>query len=439
MGDWLADRLVFLGDTVKDSVPKHFDVKADPFQDERLRVANIPVDPQKIVVKNRFSSHEKNISVTLFKQAGEAAGPRRAISEIIKWMNYVTENRFFTFAADLSESINVEHGSFWGHYDPETNPAGTRMKAAIQEAGNVSSAIGMISQSASVDPAKFNGVWALSGTYAAFTPLMYTPARVWSQQNQDSLFRTGVLHILAGHSGPETAADGRTHFGIFAPQVWKLFPRGETIHLNFWDYNDVAPGYFAAAEIAARDPKVGIISIEVARPDFEVADRSKFADTDLKAAAKGLYVIRDFTPGKPRHGYVVSQGSSSTFNLTKQIPHLEEAGINVKIIAAISEDLFDHQPESYRHSVLPPEAYYDLMVVSTGTRRVWPLRGLGPLTDEYSMTSDWDNQWLTGGIEPDVIAEAHLDGKSIFAGVEHFAKARDQRIQHQRSLLGVIK
>ena len=191
-----------------------------------------------------------------------------AISEIIKWMNYVTDNRFFTLAADLSESINVEHGSLWGHYDPETNPLGTRIKAAIQEAGNVSTAIGLVSQSASVDPEKFAGVWALSGTYGAFTPLMYTPARVWSQQNQDSKFRMGVLHILAGHSGPETAADGRTHFGIFATQVWKLFPRGQTIHLNFWDYNDVAPGYFAAAEIAARDPKVGIISIEVARPGF---------------------------------------------------------------------------------------------------------------------------------------------------------------------------
>ena len=67
------------------------------------------------------------------------------------------------------------------------------------------------------------------------------------------------MHILVGHSGPETAADGRTHFGIFAPQVWKLFPRGQTIHLNFWDYNDVAPAYFAAAEIAARREKVGII------------------------------------------------------------------------------------------------------------------------------------------------------------------------------------
>jgi transketolase len=351
-------------------------------------------------------------------------------------MNYVTDNRFFTIAADLSESINLEHGNLWGHYDPEANPLGTRLKAGIEEAGNVSTAIGLVSQNASVEPATFAGVWAISGTYGAFTPLMYTPARVWSQQNQDSRFRMGVLHILAGHSGPETAADARTHFGIFAPQVWKLFPRGQAINLNLWDYNDVAAGYFAAAEIAARDPKVGLITIEVARPDFPVADRSRFADSDLRAAAKGLYVIRDFAAGKPKHGYVIAQGSSSTVNLVKVLPQLEQAGVNIKVIAAISEELFDRQPEAYRHAVLPPEAVYDLMVVSTGTRRVWPVRNLGPLTDRYSLTSDWDNQWLTGGLESDVIAEAHLDPASILEGIERFARERDQRLAQQRELLG---
>ena len=436
LGDWLADRLVSLGDTLTDETRTYIDVKSDPFLDDRLRVQNLPVESQSLAIKNRFSAAEKQLNIALFRKPGEAAGARRGISEIIKWVNYVTDNRFLTLAADLSESINVEHGSLWGHYDPETNPLGTRIKAAIQEAGNVSTAIGLVSQSASVDPAKFAGVWALSGTYGAFTPLMYTPARVWSQQNQDSKFRMGVLHILVAHSGPETAADGRTHFGIFAPQVWKLFPRGQVIHLNFWDYNDVAPGYFAAAEIAARDPKVGIITLEVARPDFPVADRGKFADTDLKAAAKGLYVIRDFAPGKPKHGYVVAQGSSSTFNLLQALPRLEKAGVNVKVIAAISEELFDRQPEEYRQSVLPPEAAYDLMFVSTGTRRMWPLRNVGPLTDAYSLTSDWDNQWLTGGLEPDVIAEAHLDAGSIFAGIQRFANEREQRMAKQRGLIG---
>jgi len=436
IGDWLADRLVEIGESLPDSIPLRLQVKQDPFQDERLRVANLPVEPQKVSVTNAVTGAKKDVSIALFRKAGDVAGTRRGISEIVKWVNYVTGNRFLTMAADLSESINLEHGSLWGHYDPETNVLGTRFKAAIQEAGNASTAIGLVSQNASLDPDKFAGVWAISGTYGAFTPLMYTPARVWSQQNQDSPFRTGVLHILVGHSGPETAADGRTHFGIFAPQVWKLFPRGQTIHLNFWDYNDVAPAYFAAAEIAARDKKVGIITLEVARPDFPVADRTKFTDTDLLAAAKGFYVIRDFKPGMPRHGYVVTQGSSSTVNLVSILPKLEEAGVNVKVVAAISEELFDRQPESYRNAVLPREAYYDLMVVSTGTRRVWPLRDVGPLTDEYSMTSDWDHQWLTSGLEPDVITEAHLDAASILSGIKRFAGERDSRLSRQRDLLG---
>jgi transketolase len=217
--------------------------------------------------------------------------------------------------------------------------------------------------------------------------------------------------------------------------VWKLFPRGQVIHLNFWDYNDVAPGYFAAAEIAARDPKVGIIIIEVARPDNPVVDRADFADKDPLAASKGFYVIRDFAPDKPRHGHVIVQGASSTVNLVKILPRLEKAGINVKVISAISEELFDRQPESYRTAVLPPQALCDAMVVSTGTRRVMPARNLGPLTDAYSMTSDWDNQWLTGGLEAEVIVEAHLDPESIFKGIERFAADREQRMAKQKAAL----
>jgi transketolase len=173
----------------------------------------------------------------------------------------------------------------------------------------------------------------------------------------------------------------------------------------------------------------------VARPDFKVADRTKFADTDLRAAAKGLYVVRDFAPGRPRHGYVVAQGSSATFNLVSVLPKLEQAGINVKVVAAISEELFDRQPAAYQRAVLPPEAKQDLMFVMSGTRRMWPLRNVGPLADDYSLTADWDNQWLTGGLEADVIAEAHLDSESILAGVTRFAQDRPKRLEEQRRLL----
>ena len=435
LGDWLADRLVSIGNTVKDDMPLRVDRNVDPFQDPRLSVANLPTDVQKVTVRHSISGEEKELSIKLFEEPGNVRGTRRAISEIVKWMNYVTENRFVIVAADLADSINVENGSIWGHYDPVTNPLGTRLKAGIQEAGNVSTALGFVGQTASLDPKKHVGFWAISGTYGAFTPLMYLPARVWSQQNQDSPFRVGVLNVLAGHSGPETAADARTHFGIFSPQVWKLFPKGQVITLSFWDYNDVAAGYFAAVEIAARDPKVGIIVLEVARPDFPVADRNTFADKDIKAAAKGFYVIRDFEPGKPKHGFVLTQGSSSTVNLVSVLPRLEQEGVNVKVIAAISDELFQRQPEAYRNSVFPNGATSDLMVVTTGTRRVWPIGNAGPLTDEYSLTSDWDNQWLTGGTEGDVIAEAHLDAESIYNGIKRFALDHDTRISRQTAML----
>ena len=439
LGDWLAERLVEIGESVDESLPLRIDRGADPFHDARIRVENIPLEPQKVTTANPVSGEKKEVSIKLFEEPGTVRGTRRAISEIVKWMNYVTDNRFYTVAADLSDSINIENGSLWGHYERVGNPAGTRLKAAIQEAGNVSTAIGLVGQSVSLDPNKHVGVWALSGSYGAFTPLMYLPSRVWSQQNQDSPFRVGVLTILAGHSGPETAADARTHFGIFSPQVWKLFPRDQVIVLSFWDYNDVASGYFAAAEIAARDPKIGVIVVEVARPDFPVADRNTFADTDPKAAAKGLYVIKDFDHDRPKQGYVVVQGSSSTFNLVSILPRLEQEGINVKVLSAISEELFRRQPEAYRSSVFPPEARYDLMIVSTGTRRAWPLQGVGPLTDSYSLVSDWHDAWLTGGTEHDVIAEAHLDAESIFEGVKRFALDRDARLSHQTELLARLR
>ena len=99
---------------------------------------------------------------------------------------------------------------------------------------------------------------------------------------------------------------------------------------------------------------------------------------------------------------------------------------------------FDRPPAAYRDAVLPVEARQDLMFVMSGTRRMWPLRNVGSLTDDYSLTSDWGNHWLTGGLEADVITEAHLDADSIFTGVQRFAQDRPKRLQRQRALLEAL-
>lgn len=433
--EWIAERLVDIAGTVDKSLHLGIDVGRDPFLDDRLRVGNLPADPVEIEVTDSESGQIVRRTVSLFLPPGKQAGTRRAISEVGAWLNYVTDNRFFTIAADLSDSINVEKAALLGHYDPVDNPHGTRLKAPIQEAVNAATIIGLATQNASPDPDRFAGVWGVSGTYGAFTPLMYTPARVFSQQSQDSPFRLGVVSILAGHSGPETAADARTHFGIFAPQVWTLFPRGQIVNLYFWDYNDVASGFFAAAEHAARQPEVSIIAIHVARPDFPVADRGGFADPDPRAAAKGIYLIRDYDDARPPMGTVWVQGSSSTVNLLKALPRLEAEGVNVRVGAVISTELFAYQPTDYQERVLPMSARMDSMVVSTMTKRVPPIPNLGPLTEEYSLYADFDDRWRTGGTEADVIAEARLDPDSIFEGVLRFAREREARLARQREAL----
>ncbi len=136
---------------------------------------------------------------------------------------------------------------------------------------------------------------------------------------------------------------------------------------------------------------------------------------------------------------MVCQGAFATFNIVKVLPKLAQAGVNVKVISAVSEELFDRQSEAYRRSVLPPGAKQDMMFVMGGTRRFWPLRNVGAQADDYSLTSDWDNQWLTGGLEGDVIAEAHLDPDSVFAGIKRFADDRTSRIKAQRAALDSLE
>eukprot|EP00300_Choanocystis_sp_HF-7_P013623 c18376_g1_i2.p2 GENE.c18376_g1_i2~~c18376_g1_i2.p2 ORF type:complete len:854 (+),score=167.72 c18376_g1_i2:34-2562(+) len=439
--NWIANRLLAIADrfaaakTVFASSLRFPAAPADPFNDPRLKVANLPIEPQSVEFRHPLTGAVTKAKISLFLPPGENKGTRRAISEYGRWMNYVTGNRYMTIAADLSGSINLEASHFTGHYDPVTNPLGTRLKAGIQEAANAATACGIASQNLSPDPSVFNGLHCACGTYGAFTPLFYTPLRIFSQQNQESPFKLGVVTIVVGHSGPETAADARSHFGIFAPHVWRLFPRNHIVNIYCADYNDVCPAYFGALEMCQTRHETAIIAVHVARPDVKVFDRSTFADTDIKAAARGCYVIREAAPDAPPCGTIVVQGSSATVNLVSLIPRLVAAGLNVRIVAAISQELFDAQSDEYRARVMPPSAYLDSTFITTMTKTVHPIAGLGPLAEEFSLGSDWDDRWRTGGLEPDVIAEAHLDSEHIFEAIQRFVVAREARLARMRAAL----
>ena len=91
LGDWLADRLVEIGDSLKDDLKLRIDVTARSVPRRsapRRQPAGRAADPDG---EEPDSGAEKQVKIALFRKAGEVAGARRGISEIVKWLNYVTE------------------------------------------------------------------------------------------------------------------------------------------------------------------------------------------------------------------------------------------------------------------------------------------------------------------------------------------------------------
>jgi transketolase len=152
-------------------------------------------------------------------------------------------------------------------------------------------------------------------------------------------------------------------------------------------------------------------------------------------AAKGAYVMRDFAPGKSRMGTLIVQGTMSTYNTVRALEEIDRAGLNVKIVAAISSQLFAAQPVDYRERVLGEADRIDSTVISNRARRLAVDWMFNPLAAEYAITSDWDDRWRTGGSVDEIIAEAHLSPEWILRGIERFVRDRDERLGRIRKAL----
>ena len=95
--------------------------------------------------------------------------------------------------------------------------------------------------------------------------------------------QVGKVIWVAGHSGPETADDSRTHFGIYGPGVTQLFPDGHVANLYPYEYNEV-PVLMAAA---MRGPWP-IIALHLTRPPIEIVDREALGMPSYLEAARDI-------------------------------------------------------------------------------------------------------------------------------------------------------
>ncbi len=145
--------------------------------------------------------------------------------------------------------------------------------------------------------------------------------------------------------------------------------------------------------------------------------------------------MRPFRAGLPQMGTVFVQGTTSTSNLVKVLPELDRAGLNVKVVAAVSPQLFRLQGAAYRAATIDEADRWDSMAITNRAFRLMRDWVDGPLAAEYSLASDWDDRWRTGGSVDEVIDEAHLSARHILDGIERFAHEREQRLARLRNLV----
>ncbi len=373
--------------------------------------------------------------VALWKKPGEKAPNRAALSA---WGAYVNSYArahfgrplFIVCSADLAESTGIAgfgdgFGDLegWGWYGRNTNPSGTVLPQEITEFANAGIMAGLATVNLADDPFRdFNGLWGACSTYGSFTYLKYGALRLFSQLSQDCDLKVGKLLYVAGHSGPETAEDSRTHFGIYEPGMTQLMPEGHVIDLHPWEYNEVPVTLAAALSL-----DVPIVALHLTRPAVQIPDRSALRMDSHFEAARGAYLIRDYRPGLERHGTVVVRGTVTTANVIEALPALDSAGINVKVVAAVSPQLFARQDERWRERVLSDKDRWDAMVITNGSWRFMTGWCSNPLGREYSLVPDWDARWRTGGTVEEVMDEAHLSRAHIVAAIERFAQERELR------------
>jgi len=415
--DYLSSRLIELGD----SVPN--------------KVKSCLVNPE--TETNRKSIFDlSSIPKDMFVTPGEVVPNRVGFSKYASFLNTSFEKKYgrplvLAMSADLADSTNIsgfakEYGSDKnkGLYDKKKNIKSPLFPQGITEFTNA----GMMAGAATVNFSQnaydsFNGFYGAASTYGSFSYLKYGPLRLFSQIAQDSNLKVGKFIWVVGHSGPETAEDSRTHFGIFAPGVTQLFPDGHIINLHPWEHNEVAPCLSAAL-----NTDVPIVAIHLTRPPVVIPDRKKLGIASHINASKGAYIIKDFDPNKKKEGVVIVRGTSSTNSLIQILSDIKQNGPNVKIVAAISWELFKRQSKEYREIVVRLDEWRDSMIITNSAIKLMHNWISNSTVEKYSMSPDHDDKWRTGGSVDQIIKESKLDPRSLSRGIKVFADDRESRL-----------
>ncbi|HUO64089.1 MAG TPA: transketolase C-terminal domain-containing protein [Terriglobales bacterium] len=146
------------------------------------------------------------------------------------------------------------------------------------------------------------------------------------------------------HDAMGDGEDGPTHQPI--EQLASLRAIPGLVLLRPGDANEVVEAYRYIMQLR-HEPAVLVLS----RQPLPTLDRGKYAPAS--GVARGAYVFADAPGGKPE---VILIATGSELSLAAEAHEkLVAGGIRSRVVSMPSWDIFDHQSQAYRDSVLPPD------------------------------------------------------------------------------------
>ncbi len=331
---------------------------------------------------------------------GTKVATRKATQAWFKWLMGQTAF-FYVGAGDLAKSILTSAAENVYGLINKNNPLGRGIRFGIAEQN-----MAMFSCALTQDvlPGGFQPVSVFT-SYGVFTSIMSNAVRMALIGNYLKPETKGFFIVLAAHDGPETGEDGPTHHGLFWMSLFNAYP-GIKVYKPL-DANETVEMLFYALE------KGEPIALSVTRPDVPVLDRAKDGAPPASEAVNGAYVYKKFKNNGGRKIVLAICGGQVLANTMEAMPELEAKGLDVKIIAVTSPELFEELRKNNptkAQEILPDEERALVTTLHNG----WP-GFLYPflLPSDYPRRAIGIDKFLKSGTVSEMYELAELTSRDI--------------------------
>ena len=178
---------------------------------------------------------------------------------------------------------------------------------------------------------------AYGSTFLIFSDYMKMPIRLSSIMEVPSVW-------IFTHDSIGVGEDGPTHQPIEQLITLRAVPGLMTLRPA--DASEVVEAWKVI--MSQRKEPVALILTRQALPTF---DRTKYASAS--GVARGAYILADAEGGSPQ--VILMATGSEVYLCLDAYEKLKADGIRARVVSMPSWDLFEHQDQSYRDQVLPPD------------------------------------------------------------------------------------